>query len=78
VAPSPEEESEPEKVEPSAPIYSTESSAPPIPPASVIQRAAEDDGDEEEIDLTDLARRIYPVIRRMLSIERERTLGRGV
>jgi hypothetical protein len=41
-----------------------------------VQRAAAEEIEEEEVDLEELAREVYPLIRRMLAIERERTLGR--
>jgi hypothetical protein len=41
------------------------------PPA--VQRAVEDDTDDEwELDLGMLAERVYPYVKRMLQIERER------
>jgi len=38
----------------------------------LVQRAEGEGGEPEEIDLADLARKIYPLVKRMLSIERER------
>jgi hypothetical protein len=51
---------------------------PDIPDISpIVQRAAAEEVEfEEEIDLTDLARRIYPIVKRLLAIERERWPGR--
>jgi hypothetical protein len=44
----------------------------------VAQRVLGEDDLYEELDISDLARRVYPVIKRMLSIERERTRGRSL
>jgi hypothetical protein len=45
----------------------------PAPP-DVVQRALGEDvgGEEDEVDLRDLARRVLPIVKRMLAIERER------
>ncbi len=32
--------------------------------------------EEEKVDLDDLARKIYPLVKRMLAVERERVSGR--
>ncbi len=46
--------------------------------ATVVQRD-EDEGSEseEELDLAELAERIYPLVKRLLAIERERMPGRS-
>jgi hypothetical protein len=73
--PSPEEEEQVVQREPEPPAISPVSRA-PSEPVHVVQRAESDEAEFEEVDLVQLAQRIYPLIRRMLSIERERTLGR--
>ena len=45
-------------------------------PISMVQRAASGEDQVEDVDLRQLALEIYPLIRRMLAIERERMLGR--
>ena len=46
--------------------------------ADVVQRAeGEDSESEEELDLAELAERIYPLVKRLLAIERERMPGRS-
>jgi hypothetical protein len=49
-----------------------------VPQDIVVQRAEEEDEDDEpeELDLTELSRRIYPLVKRLLAIERERMPGR--
>jgi hypothetical protein len=71
----PEEEEELVQREPELPAISPVSSEPPKP-VGVVQRAVGEEIEFEEVDLVQLAQQIYPLIRRMLSIERERTLGR--
>jgi hypothetical protein len=54
--------------------------AAPEPAApTIVQRtlAEETKPEPEEVDLTDLAQQVYPLIKRMLLIERERT-SRGL
>ena len=41
-------------------------------PPPIIRRAADDSEDEEAVDLNELAKEVYPLIKRMLAIERER------
>jgi hypothetical protein len=46
--------------------------------AAVVQRAeGEGSESEEELDLAELAERIYPLVKRLLAIERERMPGRS-
>ncbi len=47
----------------------------PLPQGTVVQRAGEQAGQPETPDLPDLAREVYPFIKRMLLIERERVPG---
>jgi hypothetical protein len=51
-----------------------------IPEDIVVQRAEgeEEDDESEELDLTELSRRIYPLVKRLLAIERERMPGRSM
>lgn len=51
-----------------------------VPQDIVVQRAeGEEESDEpEELDLTELSRRVYPLVKRLLAIERERMPGRLV
>jgi hypothetical protein len=46
----------------------------PAPQGPLVQRAEEEE-EAEEIDLAELARRIYPLVKRLLAIERERMPG---
>jgi hypothetical protein len=51
-----------------------------VPQDIVVQRAEgeEEDDESEELDLTELSRRIYPLVKRLLAIERERMPGRSM
>jgi hypothetical protein len=51
-----------------------------VPQDIVVQRAEgeEEDDEPEELDLTELSQRVYPLVKRLLAIERERMPGRLV
>jgi len=71
----------PPLVQPTAPGLVQRSLDLSVPPgAAALQRAEQGEAEPEEetpqADLDDLARKIYPIIRRMLAVERERRLGR--
>jgi len=46
--------------------------------ATIVQRAADESGEPAEPDLAQLAQRVYPLIKRLLAVERERWSGRSV
>jgi hypothetical protein len=46
--------------------------------ATIVQRATDESGEPAEPDLAQLAQRVYPLIKRLLAVERERWSGRSV